>query len=201
MRHFFLPMPLRSFEFKLPANSLMPAPGRLLVAQPFLFEPVFARTVIYICEHGENGTVGYVLNHPLPSGTLDLFPGWTDCDVPVFHGGPVGEERIHILHRLPELGGDEIVEGLFLGGMFSQLESALKSGDVNTADFKLLLGYSGWSGGQLEREIEEQSWYVVDGGAAMVFDLPSADLWKTAVAMLGRKCAFFNNVPIDPLFN
>jgi putative transcriptional regulator len=194
-------MPLQSFDFKLPANTLKPAPGRLLVAQPFLFEPVFARTVILICEHTETGTLGYILNHPLPASTVDLFPQIQHPVRPIFHGGPVGEDQIQILHGCAELGGEPVAEGIFLGASLSDVESGIGIGTVDADRVRLFLGYSGWSEGQLEREIKEHAWYVVEADENLIFGCPPTSMWKTVVRSLGRGFAFFNNVPVDPQLN
>lgn len=94
------------------------AAGILLIADPFLQDPNFKRSVIFLCDHQEEGSFGFVLNREFEHTMDDLIDGFEGHPFPVFFGGPVQPDTIHFLHQYPDLipGGVEILDGVFVGG-------------------------------------------------------------------------------------
>ena len=94
-----------------------PAPGILLIADPFLKDQHFSRTVILLCEHQENGSLGFVINRQLEHKLEDLLRGAEGLDLPVYFGGPVQMDTLHFLHLYPDLipGSKPLTDGIFLG--------------------------------------------------------------------------------------
>src|SRR5437868_7419575 len=131
-----------------------PAPGILLIADPFLKDPNFLRTVIFLCEHKDEGSFGFVLNRKLEYVVGDLINNLEGCNFPVFYGGPVQQNTIHFLHRCPGLitGGEHITDDIYWGGEFDEVVALLQQNKLSLADIRLYLGYSGWSEGQLQHE-------------------------------------------------
>src|ERR1041384_6270534 len=94
-------------------TDLKPLAGRLLIAEPYLTDPNFARTVILITEHGEGGTIGFALNRPTELTLGDILPDAYTEKLNIFHGGPVQVDTLHMIHRAPgQLGGIEIAPGV-----------------------------------------------------------------------------------------
>lgn len=185
------------------APKTPPAKGKLLVAAPFLSDPDFSRSVVFLCEHSEEGTVGFILNQPMALTLGDLLTD-TSLDMPlaIYQGGPVLPDTLHIIHRMPHvLGGTEVAPGIYWGGAYEVLKEVVREGRYEEADLRLFMGYSGWSEGQLEKEMTENSWLVADAGAEILFETEPHVVWKKAISSLGKNYSFLANMPIDPQLN
>jgi putative transcriptional regulator len=176
--------------------------GQLLIAEPFLSDPNFARSVILLCEYGEEGSVGFVLNRPTELTLGDLLPELYAPAPSVSQGGPVQLDTLHMLHRIPEiLGGKEIAKGIYWGGSYEALQDMISQNIYQPGEMKLFLGYSGWSPGQLEKEMEEGSWLVADINPEILFDTEPEMVWKKAIELLGKDYAILANMPLNPQLN
>lgn len=183
-------------------TNLPLARGRLLIAEPFLSDPNFARSVIFICEHSEEGTVGFTLNRPTGHTLGDLVPELYTPLLTIFRGGPVQQDTLHMLHRDPvALGGTEVAPGIYWGGSYEALQDVVQSNTYQPIDMRLFVGYSGWGAGQLEKEITEGSWLVADVSQLLVFETDTDDLWKRSIQSLGHEFAYLVNMPINPQLN
>ena len=181
-------------------GASVPAAGKLLIAEPLLNDPNFARSVVLLCEHGAEGSLGFVLNQATEYTLQDVLPELVaGAQVPIFQGGPVQADTLHMIHSYPGNDGLEIVKGVFWGGSYDSLRKiALLH---NTSSLRLFMGYSGWGPGQLQHEMEEGTWLVADATAHLLFNTQPQDIWKRAIEGLGSKYAFLSNMPTDPLFN
>lgn len=155
--------------------------GRLLVATPLIEEPIFHRTVIAVLQHDEDGAVGVVLNRPSELPVGEPFPDWDGLavDPPVmFAGGPVAPSAVVCLARAaagdPPPGWTAVMEGI--GALDLQQDAALLRAGV--AGVRLFAGYAGWGGGQLESEVEEGGWVVVDAAAGDALTDRPDGLWR-----------------------
>ncbi len=186
----------------MPFNNSKLEKGKLLIAEPFLADRIFYRTVIFICEHNEEGTIGFILNQ-LSIFTLgDLIISFKDSDLQIYKGGPVQEDTLHLLHRLPEIiGGTEILPGIYWGGSFDALQKCLLSKENLEEDIRLFIGYSGWTAGQLEKEIKEKTWFIADAPQNIVFSKDIKDIWKNAIELFGKDYSYLYNIPHNPQFN
>lgn len=177
-------------------------PGQVLIAEPFLADPNFARAVILICEHGEEGSVGFTLNRPTDLTLGDLLPELYTPNLYINQGGPVQLDTLHMLHKRSEdFGGNEIVPGVFWGGSYEMLQNHLQADPRNTDNVKLFVGYCGWSPGQLEKELEEGSWMVVDLRPELIFNTDPEQVWRKAISHLGREFSYLANMPLNPQLN
>lgn len=165
---------------------------QLLIAMPGLLDTVFERSVSLVCQHDADGAMGLVLNQ----GTeftlgalfdqLDLFcENPKTRDVPVLMGGPVQPERGFVLHQD---GGTwesslHLSNGLTISTSRDILQ-ALAAGN-GPEKYIVLLGYSGWSAGQLEQEIAENSWLSVPASNAIIFQAPIEQRWQAAAQLIG----------------
>jgi len=180
-----------------------PAPGILLIADPFLKDPNFLRTVVFLCEHNEAGSFGFVLNRPYGSTLDELIPDMEGFPLPVYYGGPVQMDTIHFLHEYPDEipGGLEVMNGLFWGGDFEKAMSLVRSGQAESTKIRFFIGYSGWSEGQLAEEIIEKTWLTVNATHELVFPGSIEDTWKEALKHLGGDYEMMIHFPIDPQLN
>lgn len=181
--------------------------GRLLVATPLLEDPNFARTVILVCSHHPGGAFGLVLNRPSVEAVERRLPEWgaTAAEPPVlFTGGPVQAEIVMAL------GGHR---GLFQAEWWSAVTPDvalidLRHGpgclDGSVQPMRMFAGYAGWGGGQLEAEIEEHAWFVVDSRAGDSFTARPEALWSNVLArQRGRNAdlALYANYPANARLN
>ena len=182
---------------------LEPGPGILLIAEPFLKDPNFMRTVVLICEHQPEGTFGFVINKAFDHSLSELMNDMDDLDIPVFYGGPVQMDTIHFLHTVPDLidGGVAVNNGIYWGGNFETAISLLRQGIINSENIRFFLGYSGWGEGQLTDEMKEKSWLTGTANSKLVFKVETAEIWKSALKQLGGDYEMMINYPIDPQLN
>ena len=180
-----------------------PGPGILLIADPFLKDPNFLRTVVFLCEHKEEGSFGFVLNRPFTNTIDELIPELQDHKLPVFYGGPVQQDTIHFLHQCPEdiPGGQEILKGVYWGGDFDKMVKLIRSNSLDPARIRFYIGYSGWGSGQLDDELKEKSWLTVKATRKLVFHRKFEEIWKESLKLLGGDYEMMINFPIDPQLN
>lgn len=180
-----------------------PASGILLIADPFLKDPNFLRSVVLLCEHEAAGSFGFVLNRPYESTLDELIPELEGHSIPVFEGGPVQKDSLHFLHQLPaEIpGGQEIIKGVYWGGDFEAVITLLKERRINPDKIRFFIGYSGWSEGQLNTEMTEKTWLTVAAERQLVFHKDHTAIWKDALRHLGGEFEMMINFPLDPQLN
>lgn len=187
------------------SNSFMtePASGVLLIADPFLKDPNFMRTVVLLTEHREDGTVGFVLNRQYENTLDELLPDVEGHKLPVYYGGPVQMNTIHFLHCYPDeiSGGVEVIKGVFWGGDFDAVIQLINSGKVDPARLRFYIGYSGWSAGQLATEMDEKTWLTVEAVKKLIFHPNAEEIWKDSLKHIGGEAEMMINFPIDPLLN
>jgi putative transcriptional regulator len=182
---------------------ISPATGILLIAEPFLKDPHFTRSVALICEHDQEGTVGFVLNKPFDETLDSLMSNFEGFPIPVFYGGPVQENTIHFLHQYPELipGGQQIMKGIYWGGDFEIASQLIKNNEIDLAKIRFFIGYSGWSKGQLKDEIKEKTWITTKATSNLIFHSSPDKIWKDSLRQLGGDYEMMINFPIDPQLN
>ncbi len=180
-----------------------PAPGILLIADPFLKDPNFLRTVVILCEHKEEGSFGFVLNKQIEQTLGELISDLEEFKLPVYYGGPVQMNTIHFLHQYPDLIPEscKISNDIYWGGNFETVTALIKNNSIDLSKIKFFVGYSGWGGGQLSDELKEKSWLTVSATKSLVFDTQHYDIWKGSLQHLGGEYEIMANFPIDPQLN
>jgi len=181
-----------------------PEKGSLLISEPFLPDPNFERTVVLLCEHNEDGSIGFVLNKPSILKFDEAVEEVSDFSPTLYVGGPVQQDTLHFIHRSPdELEGSiQVTDEIFWGGNYEQLITMINTRNIVPEDFKFFLGYSGWAPGQLEEELKQKSWIVINNPTAVeVFDIEPKILWKEVLNNLGGKFKIISNFPVDPRMN
>ena len=176
--------------------------GRLLVSVPFNSDGYFDRTVILLVEHNSEGAMGFILNRPMHVYLKDVLPDLSGCRHVLHNGGPVGLDRLFYLHRYEQLAenAQQLAEGLYFGGSASEIRSLLSVGLMEEERIRFFAGYSGWSAGQLERELDEQVWVVADMRKEY-FDAPSNRLWRNVVHTLGDAYCSWLDIPDRAFYN
>lgn len=190
-------------EFQEHQIGEMPATGKILIANPFLKDPNFMRSVVFLCQHEKEGSFGFIFNK-LYSQTLDDLISETQVkNLPVYFGGPVQLDTIHFIHTAPDLieGGLKILPDIYWGGDFSRAMELLEMGLIDSGRIKFFIGYSGWESGQLEGELKEHSWIVSNASSDLLFDQREAGIWKASLRNMGEEFAAMANFPVDPSLN
>lgn len=188
------------FNFK---TKLRPAPGRILLSEPFLNDPNFERSIILLCAHDAEGSFGFVLNKPTDNTVENILDGFEGLNQTVFSGGPVQQDTLHFIHRFPRLSGaQEITDGIFWGGDFDELRSYHQDGRLNDDLIRFFVGYSGWSEGQLDSELNQNAWIVSDRlDQSLIFISDPAEMWRKSMNGLGGRFVHYANYPADPRLN
>ncbi len=182
---------------------IQPNTGILLIAEPFLKDPNFMRTVVLLCEHQDEGSFGFVLNRNFNHTLDELVPDLTGLRLPVYYGGPVQMDTLHFLHQYPEKipGSYEIADGVFWGGDFEIAIGLLRDGDIDINRIRFYIGYSGWSSGQLNDELKEKSWLTAAATRKLIFNVKLEEIWKESLRHLGGDYEMMVNFPTDPQLN
>ena len=170
--------------------------GQLLVAAPVLSDPNFHRTVVLIAEHGEEGAMGLVLNRPTETSVGDAVPELSSIAgelEPVYVGGPVSTGSVLAVAELDD--PDDASELLFGAVGFVQ------EPDIPVLRGRVFVGYAGWSAGQLESELEEESWLVLPAEADDLFSDDPGGLWSAVLRRQGGPYALLSLMPPDPSLN
>ncbi|MFJ2290945.1 YqgE/AlgH family protein [Streptomyces sp. NPDC087894] len=192
--------------------------GRLLVAAPALADPNFHRAVVLLLDHDEEGSLGVVLNRPTPVGVGDILASWAgltgEPDV-VFQGGPVsldsalgvavipGDEGSSQGSRL-RTGGDEAPIG------WRRVHRAICLVDLDAppellaaalGSLRIFAGYAGWGPGQLESELADGAWYVVESEPGDVSSPRPENLWRAVLRRQRSELAMIATYPDDPSLN
>ncbi len=177
--------------------------GTLLIAEPFLGDTNFERSVVLVCQHQDDeGTFGLVLNQTT-NFTLAEVVKSVYVDMPLYLGGPVQQNTLHFIHRRPDLidGSIRVADGLYWSGNFAQLTEAVNLGTVTEGDARFFIGYSGWDAGQLAEELDKKSWYISYADADFVFDTPTQAFWREVLKRMGGQFRSIAHYPTDPRLN
>ncbi len=190
-------------ELKIPFTNIKPTPGKLLIAEPFLDDPYFKRSVVLLTEHNENGSIGFILNKPIEIKLKDAVGELPPIVSNIHLGGPVARETLHFLHTEGDLidGSLEIMQGLFWGGNFETLKKLIELDKIKPESVKFFVGYSGWKPEQLEKELKLNSWIVLDGDINNIMKRNTANLWKDILKDMGKEFAVIADFPNDPTMN
>jgi putative transcriptional regulator len=175
--------------------------GQLLVAGPALEDPNFRRTVVLVGEHGDEGSMGIVLNRVSGVPVADAVPPMsplTGPDEPVYLGGPVQPQAVVVLADFADPAGADLVVGS-VGFLPGEIEDVTALGELRRV--RVFAGYAGWAPGQLEGELEERSWIVLDAQASDVFTEAPERLWGEVLRRGGPAHAVLALLPDDPRVN
>lgn len=188
--------------FAILPEDKIPEKGKILISEPFLPDTFFNRSIVYLTDHTPEGSVGFILNKKLDlkvDSAIEGFEGWDEI---LSMGGPVAPDTLHYLHSL----GDKIpksvhVEGnVYWGGDIDVIRELIKNKKINQSQIRFFLGYSGWSAGQLERELKENSWVIAKVNSNIVLNR-GEDIWKKVLRSFKNKYRMWADFPDSPEMN
>jgi putative transcriptional regulator len=180
--------------------------GRLLVASPELGDPNFARSVVLLVDHDESGALGVILNRPSTTDVVEILPDWHLYATPpsvVFQGGPVGRDSALALAARSGSGDDEplgfrhVYAGIGLVDLDAPAE--VIAGEITS--MRVFAGYAGWGSDQLESEIDQGAWYVVDAERDDLASEEPEHLWEQVLRRQGSELSLLATFPDDPGMN
>lgn len=181
--------------------QLAPTAHRLLIAAPTLADPEFFRTVVFLIEHDDTGTVGVIINRPSHTPVGHILPDWQDVmsePAVVFNGGPVQRDGALGLGRLA--GSTDAGTGLraVSGGLaLVDLDASAAEVAVNAQSLRVYAGHAGWEVGQLENEVAAGGWFVVAGGLDDVFSEHPGALWRSVLRRQAVPLSLLSTYPVD----
>ena len=185
----------------------MPVRGSLLVAKPTVGDFFFKRSLVLIVDPDEgDGAMGVVVNNYTGYNLRDIMPEIESVDeIPLLLGGPVGSQMMFYLHTLgPDIVPDSIDlgNGVWFGGEFDAIKRYVELGGPVEGHVKFIVGYSGWSAGQLDGEIKRHDWAVLNQvDRELLMDAGDDDRWRDAVECFGDRYRLWLNLPSDPTYN
>lgn len=178
--------------------------GNLLVATPSIIGDFnFHRSVIILTNYKSSGSLGLILNKKLEYTLGEVMEG-VKSNFPLFFGGPIEQDNLFYIHTL----GDNISNSipiskkLYWSGDFKDVIDLLKKGELTQENIRFFLGYSGWTKGQLELEINEKSWEPFEFKSTLeLLKIPAIDMWRECMIALGGKYLIWLNTPENPNAN
>jgi putative transcriptional regulator len=178
--------------------------GQLLIASPKIVDPNFRRVVVYMAEHTEEGAMGLVLNRPAETTVAEAVPDldWLagDGDAGVWVGGPVSPASVIVLAEFE----DPASAALIVEGDLGFVPAEIEDRDAFAASVRrarVFAGHSGWGPGQLEAELEEDSWITEPARRGDVFTADPESLWSQVLRRKGSEYVLLATMPMDPSLN
>lgn len=172
--------------------------GTLLLADPFMLDQNFRRSVILLCSHQDKlGTVGFILNKKLELSVNELISDFPEFDSIVNYGGPVSTETIHYIHDCGDILDDseEISDGIYWGGDFEKLKFLIESELIQPHNIRFYLGYAGWSAMQLKDELEYGSWIISQMHPNHILKSKPKSLWRDVLHQKGDSYSVIGEIP------
>jgi putative transcriptional regulator len=184
-------------------NENVAEKGRILISEPFLSDNYFRRSIVYLTEHNEEGSLGFVLNKPLEINISEIVDDFPKSEFTISVGGPVSNNTVHYIHtlgsRIPE--SVAVSDGIYWGGDFDILKELIAEKKVRPHELRFFLGYAGWSANQLEGEMQENAWLVGKISPRMVMQGVENEFWSDTLARYNNKYRAWANFPEDPGLN
>lgn len=177
--------------------------GDILIAKPFLQDGQFKRSVIYMGEHSDEGSLGFILNKPHGLLLRDIFPHLKNGNFPLFDGGPVSPNQLFYTHTLGMKLTDsvEIGEGVYWGGNFFELSHMIEHGEISAKQVRFYIGYSGWSKDQLSKELEGESWFTHKTAYDELMNSSPVEMWGIELMKIDPGYRAFTDFAYDPSLN
>ncbi|WP_456378349.1 YqgE/AlgH family protein [Thiolapillus sp.] len=175
--------------------------NHFLIALPALQDPNFSRTVTYVCEHTSEGTMGIIINRPSTLALADILQhmdipgtGNTPKEMPIYIGGPVQEDRGFLLHSPAKRWDSTLVitDDLAVTTSRDMVQALAKGEDPEQIFFAL--GYAGWGPGQLEQELQQDSWLFGPASREIIFHTPAEERWEAAANLAGVDVNLISNI-------
>lgn len=188
---------------KYKISLLLLGTGDILIAKPFLQDGFFKRSVIYLCEHNEDESLGFILNRNQELVLKDIFPHLKNATFPLFEGGPVSSNQLFYIHTIGKQLKDaiHIKDDVYWGGNFFELSDLIENNKIGIHQIRFFIGYSGWGDKQLEEELTADSWYTASASYKNLLQTPPADLWAQELTKINPSNKVFSDFSFDPSMN
>jgi putative transcriptional regulator len=189
--------------FAIMPEDKIPEKGKILISEPFLPDTFFNRSIVYLTDHSPQGSVGFILNKKLDIKLSSAIVGFEEWNENINMGGPVAPDTLHYLHNLGELIPDSvfIADNIYWGGDIDTIREMISAGKISHSQIRFFLGYSGWSAGQLERELKEDSWIIARVKSDIIMNNRGADTWKRVLRSFKNKYRIWADFPDSPDMN
>ncbi len=189
--------------FTIRPEDKVPEKGKLLISEPFLPDTFFNRSLIYLTEHNEKGSVGFIINKSININVTDALEGFPGCNEKLTMGGPVAPDTLHYLHTMGDMvpGSMWVSDNIYWGGDIENIKELIGSGKAGAGEIRFFLGYSGWGEGQLEKELIENSWVIADVAPEIVMKYRKEDSWKMVLRSLKKRYRLWAEFPDSPEMN
>ena len=189
--------------FAIMPEDKIPEKGKILISEPFLPDTFFNRSIVYLTDHNPEGSVGFILNRRLDLKISAAIEGFENWDENLNMGGPVAPDTLHFLHNLGDMiPGSVLVAGnLYWGGDIDTVRDLISLGRINYSQIRFFLGYSGWSSGQLDRELKEDSWIIARVKSDIIMNNRGDDTWKRVLRSFKNKYRMWAEFPDSPEMN
>lgn len=183
------------------SNAVKPEKGKILISEPLLNDEYFGRSVVLLAGEHNDSFYGFVLNKPSDKRLSAILDGIEIDNIPVYIGGPVETDILFCLHSFDFIPDAIHVAGnIYAGGDFDDIKQLVNSGFANNSNIRFFLGNSGWAPGQLNDEIDFNSWLVAKSPEEFVFS-QSVNLWAQSLAFVDKRYEIWKNFPVDPELN
>jgi putative transcriptional regulator len=189
--------------FRIDHNNILPKQGRVLISDPFLNDAYFKRSVVFLTEHNDKGSVGFVLNKPGDVAIDAILSDFPAIDTSISVGGPVDTNALHYIHGLGDIipNSVRITKDIWWGGDFEVVKHLIRGGTLEHDKIRFFVGYSGWEPKQLEREISDYSWVVSELDSNLIMNYRSKEAWQRVLNDLGGRYKLWTNFPENPGMN
>lgn len=189
--------------FAILPEDKIPEKGKILISEPFLSDTFFNRSIVYLTDHTPQGSVGFILNKKLDLKLNAAITGFERWNENLYMGGPVASDTLHYLHSMGDLIPKSVAveKDVFWGGDIGCIRELIKTGKISPSQIRFFLGYSGWSAGQLERELKENSWVIAKVNSNIILSNRGDDTWKSVLRSFKNKYRMWAEFPDSPDMN
>jgi len=189
--------------FTILPEDKIPEKGKILISEPFLPDTFFNRSIVYLTEHTKEGSVGFILNKRLEMKVKDAISDFDLFDDYLNMGGPVASDTLHYIHTVGNIIPNSVpVDGnICWGGDINVIKDLVEAKKIKKTSIRFFLGYSGWSAGQLDRELKENSWIIAKIRTDIVMGNRGDDTWKKVLRSFNNKYRICADFPESPDMN
>ena len=189
--------------FAILPEDKIPEKGKILISEPFLPDTFFNRSIVYLTDHSAQGSVGFILNKRLDLNMMSAVTGFENWNENINMGGPVAPDTLHYLHNAGDLIPNSVLieDNLYWGGDIDTVRELILTGKLDHTQIRFFLGYSGWSAGQLERELREDSWIIARVKPEIIMKYRGDDTWKSVLRSFKNKYRIWADFPDSPEMN
>ncbi len=189
--------------FEILPEDKIPGKGKILISEPFLPDSFFNRSIVYLTDHNPKGSVGFILNKKLNIRICDAVTGFEGWEEHLNMGGPVSPDTLHYLHNAGHLipKSVRVDDNIFWGGDIDVVRNLIRTSSISPEQIRFFLGYSGWSAGQLERELKENSWVIAKVKSETIMGSRGDEGWKRVLRSFKNKYRMWADFPESPEMN